>query len=177
MITRTERILIVDDDGAFRERLARALRRLGLEVVTAADGEGAEQIVDAEHFDYVTVDLRMPGQGGLETVRRLHERRPEMRILVLTGYGSIATAVEAMRIGAIDYLRKPATAREILDHLHGRDEASPEPETTPSLANVEWEHIHRVLADCGGNISEAARVLGIHRRSLQRKLARYPANR
>lgn len=177
MTPHTERLLIVDDDEAFRERLARAMRRLGMEVVTAADGEGAEQIAAAEAFDYVTVDLRMPGIGGLETVRRLHERRPETRILVLTGYGSIATAVEAMRIGAIDYLRKPATAREILDHLHGLDETAPDPDSTPSLANVEWEHIHRVLTDCEGNISEAARVLGIHRRSLQRKLARYPSNR
>jgi two-component system response regulator RegA len=173
-----ERLLIVDDDEAFRERLARAMRRAGLEVATAADGDAAIAAATSADFDFATVDLRMPGPGGLDVVRQLHHLRPEMRVVVLTGYGSISTAVEAMRGGAIDYIRKPATAREILDHLRGGDDAiAPDPDSTPSLASVEWEHIHRVLSDCDGNISEAARVLGIHRRSLQRKLARYPANR
>jgi two-component system response regulator RegA len=121
------------------------------------------------------VDLRMPGRSGLELVRDLKQLDPSMHVLVLTGYGSIATAVEAVRLGAANYLPKPADADDVLAAL-GRagaevdvEESEAEAEV-PTLARAEWEHIHRVMADCGGNISEAARRLGIHRRSLQRKL-------
>ena len=120
------------------------------------------------------VDLRMPGPSGLTLVRDLKALHPEARILVLSGFGSISTAIDAVRLGAINFLPKPADADDILAALErGEAEVSVLPDTepeTPSLARAEWEHIHRVLADCGGNISECARRLGIHRRSLQRKL-------
>jgi two-component system response regulator RegA len=120
------------------------------------------------------VDLRMPGGSGLDLVRDLRRVSPRVRVIVLTGYGSIATAVEAIRRGAENYLPKPADADDILTAL-SRGGSQPEDGASeaPSLARAEWEHIHRVLADCDGNISEAARRLGIHRRSLQRKLQKY----
>jgi len=120
------------------------------------------------------VDLRMPGGSGLDLLRELRKHDPHTRVLVLTGYGSIATAVEAVRDGAVGYLPKPADADEILAALNGTHTAKAAGVETPSLARAEWEHIQRVLTDCGGNISEAARRLGIHRRSLQRKLHKYP---
>jgi two-component system response regulator RegA len=126
------------------------------------------------------VDLRMPGMSGLDVVRELHAIDPTTRIVVLTGYGSIATALDAVRLGAVHYLTKPAEVDEILAAFARDRPPAPDAEPTyepPSLGRVEWEHINRVLADCGGNISQAARVLGIHRRSLQRKLAKYPPRR
>ena len=130
------------------------------------------------------MDLRLPGGSGLDVVREVKAIDPATTVVVLTGYGSIATAVEAVRLGAAEYLTKPADVDQIVAALdaarldgkrHGaRDES---PEHVPSLARVEWEHINRVLADCGGNISKAARLLGIHRRSLQRKLERFPTPR
>ncbi|GBD24953.1 Photosynthetic apparatus regulatory protein RegA [bacterium HR30] len=170
-------LLIVDDDEIFRERLARAFRQRGYEVVTAGNYEEALTLAQTELPDMAVVDLKMPGRSGLELTRELHTLDPTMRILVLTGYGSIATAIEAMRLGAAYYVSKPADADDILAAF-ARAEApplEPGPEyTAPSLARAEWEHINRVLTDCGGNVSEAARRLGIHRRSLQRKLRKYP---
>ena len=134
-----------------------------------------------ESPELALVDLRMPGASGLSLVRTLLEIDPHTRVVVLTGYGSIATALEAVRLGAVHYLQKPADVDEILAAFH-RDELppseSPAPPThVPSLARAEWEHIQRVLTDCGGNVSQAARLLGVHRRSLQRKLSKYPAQR
>jgi two-component system response regulator RegA len=173
-------MLIVDDDEIFRERLARAFRERGYEVWTAANYTEAMALAEREAPDLAVVDLRMPGRSGLELTRDLHDLDPTIRILVLTGYGSIATAIEAMRVGAAYYVSKPADADDILAAF-ARAEApplEPGPEyMAPSLARAEWEHINRVLADCGGNISEAARRLGIHRRSLQRKLRKYPPRR
>lgn len=171
-------LLIVDDDDTLRERLARAFRERGFEVQTAGDYEGGLRIARADSPEMAIVDLRMPGRSGLELVRDLHELDPQTRVLVLTGYGSIATAIEAMRLGAMNYLPKPADVDDILAAFE-KGEAPPlsTPETeylAPSLARAEWEHINRVLTDCGGNISEAARRLGLHRRSLQRKLQKYP---
>jgi two-component system response regulator RegA len=172
-------VLVVDDDEPFRTRLARALADRGLEVRTA--GDVAEALLAAGRDDppeLAVVDLRMPGGSGLDLVRDLKALEPAMRILVLTGYGSIATAVEAMRLGAANYLPKPVDADEILRALApegmGLTADASLPVGTPSLARAEWEHIHRVLGDCGGNISEAARRLGLHRRSLQRKLGKAP---
>jgi len=119
----------------------------------------------------------MPDQSGLDLLRELRALDPSTRILILTGYGSIATAVEATRIGAVGYLPKPADADEILAAFAGGGGAADARIETPSLARTEWEHIQRVLGDCGGNVSEAARRLGIHRRSLQRKLQKYPPSR
>ncbi len=171
-------LLIVDDDRVLRERLARAFRDRGLEVRTAADFDDAMVIAAAERPGRALVDLRMPGRSGLELVRALLANDQRIQIVVLTGYGSIATAIEAIRLGATYYLHKPADADDVLEAF-ARGTAPPLTTTgddhpTPSLARAEWEHINRVLADCGGNVSAAARRLGLHRRSLQRKLQKYP---
>jgi two-component system response regulator RegA len=167
-------ILLVDDSVAFRERLALALAERGYRVRTAANYEEAMALARAELPDLAVVDLRMPGRSGLELVRDLRQLDESIRVLVLSGFGSIATAVEAVRLGAVNFLPKPADADDILAAFArgtaGMPETAPGEHEVPSLARAEWEHIHRVLADCGGNVSEAARRLGIHRRSLQRKL-------
>jgi two-component system response regulator RegA len=179
-MTHAPLLLLVEDDELLRERLARAFVARGLDVRQAADVTDAETIAAAEAPELVVLDLRMPGGNGLELIPRLLAAEPATKIVVLTGYGSVATAVEAVRLGAVHYLTKPADADEILAAF-SRDGATTELTATPlqpmSLDRVEWEHINRVLVDCGHNISEAARVLGIHRRSLQRKLLKYPPGR
>lgn len=174
-------ILVVDDDDVFRERLARALRDRGLEVIEARDHAGAVAAANAQALTYALVDLRLPSGSGLEIVRAVKGRRPDAVVVVLTGYGSIATALEAVRLGATHYLTKPASVEDILAGfargLAVGEEESVASHDVPSLDRVEWEHINRVLADCDGNISEAARRLGIHRRSLQRKLGKFPVRR
>jgi two-component system response regulator RegA len=170
-------ILIVDDDPVFRSRLSQALSDRGYDVRAAADVETGLTMARAESPELSVVDLRMPGRSGLELVRELKNIDAATRVVVLTGYGSIATAVEAVRLGAHDYLTKPTDVDGILAALlRNADDKKPMPADfqVPSLARTEWEHIHRVLSDCEGNVSEAARRLGIHRRSLQRKLNRYP---
>jgi two-component system, response regulator RegA len=178
-------LLLVDDDEVFRRRLARAFRDRGWEVREAADLTSALRAAEDDTPEYVVVDLRLPDGSGLEIVRRLRALDETTVIVVLTGYGSIATALDALRCGAVHYLTKPADVDDLIASF-GRapvtagelPETSPEPITeTPSLARVEWEHINRVLTDSGGNISEAARRLGLHRRSLQRKLGKYPVPR
>lgn len=174
-------LLLVDDHAVFREQLARAFRARGYEVRTAANADEAVVLAREDSPELAVVDLKMPGRSGLECVRDLVEIDPSTRVLVLTGYGSISTAVEAMRLGAASYLQKPADVGDILTAFE-RAAAPPlssvetdyEP---PSLARAEWEHIQRVLADCDGNVSEAARRLKMHRRSLQRKLSRYAPNK
>lgn len=170
----TPHLLLVDDSLAFRERLARAFRERGFEVTTASNYHEAMQLARSARLDFAVVDLRMPGPSGLELVRDLKKLDAATRVLVLTGFGSIATAIEAVRLGATNYLPKPADADDILAAFQRGEGPEAQHPTdnheVPSLARAEWEHIHRVLADCAGNISEAARRLGIHRRSLQRKL-------
>lgn len=170
-------ILLVDDEEIFRKRLALAFSRRGYIVHEAGDFEEAVQILGEWAPEMALIDLRMPGRTGLELVAEAKRLRPEIKIVVLTGYGSIATASQAIKLGAHYYLPKPADVDEILAAFANnsdlaimidQDELSP-----PSLARVEWEHIQRVLADCDGNISETARKLNIHRRSLQRKLFKY----
>ena len=170
-------ILLVDDDEVLRERLAQAIRARGYEVRTAGSGDEAMREATKDSPEMAVLDLRMPGMNGLELLRELRKQDPATRVLMLTGYGSIATAVQAVREGAVGYLPKPADADEIIAALNGTQTAAEKGVETPSLARAEWEHIQRVLADCGGNISEAARRLGIHRRSLQRKLHKYPPAR
>lgn len=174
-------ILLVDDDEVFRRRLARAFDERGYDTRVAVDYDQAVASARGDSPELAVVDLRMPGRSGLELVQALKEIDAATKIVVLTGYGSIATAVDAIRLGATHYLAKPADADDI-EAAFARGEspplAPPEPGyQAPSLARAEWEHINRVLSDCGGNISEAARRLGIHRRSLQRKLQKYPPNR
>ncbi len=168
-------ILVVDDDQVFRSRLVKALEDRGLRAFGAKDCNEALRLAGEVKPVRAVVDLRMPGESGLETVRRLRAMDDHMLVIVLTGYGSIATAKEAIRLGAHDYMTKPADTDQILaafDAAEG-NKRTPAPRSAPSLAQVEWEHIQRILADCDGNVSQAARVLGIHRRSLQRKLSKY----
>lgn len=174
-------LLLVDDDATLRERLARAFRERGYDVTTAGNYEEALAVAHRDSPELAVVDLRMPGRSGLELVRDLLVVDASTQVIVLTGYGSIATAVEAIHLGAVNYLPKPADAEDILTAFARGARApslsAPESFQAPSLARAEWEHIQRVLADCGNNISEAARKLGIHRRSLQRKLQKYPPAR
>ena len=172
-------ILLVDDDEPFRSRLARALIQRGVDCLTASDLDGAVATAMHVHLQGVILDLRMPGQSGLELIPTLLSRQPNLPIVVLTGYGSIPTALEAVRRGARDMLLKPADPDAILAALRGvRPQREPDqlPEV-PTLDRVEWEHIHRILAETGGNISRTAQLLGIDRRSLQRKLGKYPPSR
>jgi two-component system response regulator RegA len=174
-------ILLVDDDENFRERMARALRDRGHDVRTAGSPEEADRLAREDSPECAVVDLRMPGGSGLDVVSSLRSIDPATAVVVLTGYGSIATAMEAVHRGAFHYLQKPVDADELLAAFARggalpTDEAPQEP-AAPSLARAEWEHIQRVLTDAGGNVSEAARRLGLHRKSLQRKLHKYPPRR
>jgi two-component system response regulator RegA len=166
------RILIVDDDEPFRLALRNAFLRRGYEVAVAGSPAEAETAVREGVPQYAVVDLRMPGGSGLDVVRALRALSSPPQVVVLTGYGTIGTAVEAVRLGAINYLNKPADADEIEAALQGK--RPPSPHDVPSLDRQEWEYLNRVLADCNGNISEAARRLKMHRRTLQRKLQKHP---
>jgi two-component system response regulator RegA len=174
-------LLLVDDDDIFRERLGRALRDRGYDVVTASSHATAMEAARVRVPAFAVVDLKMPGPSGLELVKDLHELDGQTRIVVLTGYGNIASAVDALHRGAHDYLSKPADADEIIAALLGQKAsgATSTPgarvaDPPPSLARAEWEHMSRILADVGGNVSEAARRLGITRRTLQLKLKKDP---
>jgi two-component system response regulator RegA len=170
-------LLVVEDDQLLRERLVRALCERGFLA------QGARSVAEAlaqseESPEYAVVDLRVGDESGLDVIRALLAKDPTTRVVMLTGYGSIATAVEAMRLGAVHYLTKPADADQIVAALQHGNGDSPAPPGEPlSLARAEWEHINHVLVSVSGNISEAARRLGLHRRSLQRKLAKYPPTR
>ncbi|MBI1949357.1 MAG: response regulator [Deltaproteobacteria bacterium] len=163
--------LLVDDDDVFRQRLARALTERGYAVRDVKDGAAALAAARAESPEYAIVDLRLPGMSGLDVVRELRALDEHTRILMLTGWGSVPTAVEAMRLGAVGYQQKPCTVDEVLAAFTG---GVPATVTEVSLARAEWELIQRVLADSGNNVSEAARRLKMHRRSLQRKLQKHP---
>ena len=173
-------VLVVDDDDIFRNRLCRAFSNRGWLATGAPDGPAAIDLAARNAPDLAVVDLRLPGMGGLEIVRALRDLDETTCIIMLTGYGSIATALSATRLGANHFLTKPADADQILGAWQriasGVGSAAAEDETAPvpSLARVEWEHIQRVLSDCDGNVSQAAKLLGLHRRSLQRKLMKYP---
>lgn len=178
----TPSVLVVDDDERYRERLVRALTRRGYDVREASNASEALASARQDSPEYAVLDLRMPGPSGLELLEALLAIDPTTNAVMLTGYGSIATAVEAVKAGATHYLTKPADVDDI-ERAFARKDVSTgggkldTPTEVPTLARVEWEHIHRVLQDCGGNISQAARLLGVHRRSLQRKLAKYPVPR
>lgn len=163
--------MIVDDDAAFRAALGAAFTRRGYTVATAAGPDEALVAAAALDPDRAIVDLRMPGGSGLELLRELRVRYPDIEVVVLTGFGSIPTAIEAVKRGAVNYLTKPAEPGEIERAFREQTRDEPEDDTTvPSLDRATWEHMQRVLAECNGNISEAARRLNMHRRSLQRKL-------
>jgi two-component system response regulator RegA len=171
-------LLLVDDDEAFRSAMSGALARRGFAVTVAADAEAAEQAAAQQVFEYALVDVRMPGKSGIDLVAALRRIDEGTRVVVLTGYGTITNAVQAMRAGAVDYLTKPTDAASCARALLGQAAfATAEEDDPPSLERVEYEYLQRVLADAGGNVSEAARRLGMHRRSLQRKLTRLPPRR
>jgi two-component system response regulator RegA len=171
-------MLVVDDDERLRERLGKAFAERGARVLLADGHAAATALARAQRIDRAVVDLRMPGPHGLTVVQSLVELHPDIEIVVLTGYGSIATAVEAMRLGARDYLTKPANADRILAAFETDPEPMQEMEfDIPTLAKLEREHIERVLRECNGNVSRAARALGVHRRTLQYKLAKFPVKR
>jgi two-component system, response regulator RegA len=174
-VTDQPTLFLVDDDDTFRSRLSRALSDRGFAVTAFSSVESTlERVADSP--EYAVVDLRMAGASGLELLKVLRERDPSTKVVMLTGYGSIPTAIEATRLGATGYLTKPTDADAVVQALMGTASAVRVDET-PSLARAEWEYIHRVLADCEQNISEAARRLGLHRRSLQRKLQKHPPTR
>lgn len=174
-----KRLLLVDDDDVFREVLRGALVRRGFEVQVAPGLAATASAL--EHFrpELAIVDLKLPDGSGLELVARLSALDPAPRILVLTGYASIATAVEAVKLGAVNYLPKPATPNEILMALAQDlpDPSVPLSDSPPSVDRMAWEHIQRVLAEHHGNVSATARALHMHRRTLQRKLAKRPVRR
>lgn len=169
-------IFVIDDDVVYRERVGQAIRSRGYAVTVIDD---PARILDEglpSPEGCAIVDLRMPSVSGLEVVSAISSRNPAIKVIVVTGYGSIATAVEAMRRGAFSYLTKPVGVSEMLAAF-GEDSAqntSISIESTPSLAQVEWEHINAVLNRCNGNITKTAQELGLHRRSLQRKLRERP---
>ena len=166
-------LLLVDDDEPFLRRLERAMDKRGF-AVTAVRSV-AEGIAQAEGRPpaYAVVDLRLEDGNGLDVVERLRERRPDAKVVILTGYGAIATAVAAVKIGAHDYLAKPADANDITDALLcPEDDVPPPPENPMSADRVRWEHIQRVYELCDRNVSETARRLNMHRRTLQRILAK-----
>lgn len=169
-------MLLVDDDVLFTEVLARAMQKRGFHVVVAHSVQEAMTLTEHETPEYAVIDLKMPGESGLALVRHLHQIDNQTRIVVLTGYASIATAVEAVKLGATHYLAKPADAAQILaafQRTEGNAEI-PLASQTLSVNRMEWEHIQRVLQENEGNISATARSLNMHRRTLQRKLSKYP---
>lgn len=167
-------LLIVDDDTPFRTRLERAMAGRGFDV-TAAVGTVAEAMSLARSNPpaFAVVDLRLEDGDGLDVVRTLHESRADCRVVMLTGYGNIATAVAAVKSGAVDYLAKPADADDVVKALLADTHTKPEPPENPMSADrVRWEHIQRVFELCNHNVSETARRLNMHRRTLQRILAK-----
>ncbi|MEJ6396624.1 ActR/PrrA/RegA family redox response regulator transcription factor [Yoonia sp. 208BN28-4] len=166
-------LLLVDDDEAFLKRLAKAMEKRGFSVETADSVAGGKAIATARPPAYAVVDLRLQDGNGLDVVETLRARRPESRIVVLTGYGAIATAVAAVKIGATDYLAKPADANDVCNALLSHEDTLPPPPENPMSADrVRWEHIQRVFEMCDRNVSETARRLSMHRRTLQRILAK-----
>ena len=166
------RFLLVDDDELFCGVMGAAIAKRGYEVMVAHDAEQAELLASQCPPDYVTLDLRMSGPSGLTVIEKLRALNDQVKIVVLTGYASIATAVEAIKLGATHYITKPADANQVASD---EGDASAEVSERPmSVDRLDWEHIQSVMSDCGGNVSEAARRLGMHRRTLQRKLNKRP---
>jgi two-component system response regulator RegA len=169
-------LLLVDDDEAFRQVLGRALERRGFAVSTAADAAQALRIAAEQAPEFAVVDLKMPGASGLELIEKLIELDAETRVVMLTGYASIATAVEAIKLGAVHYLAKPVDADQVVAAFNriAGDAGIAVAEQPLSVDRLEWEHIQRILAENDGNISATARALKMHRRTLQRKLGKRP---
>ncbi|BFN12244.1 response regulator transcription factor [Marinobacter sp. RI1] len=165
--------LLIDDDESFLQVLSRSLARQGVESATASNRADALRALGEKHFNRCVLDLNLAGESGLQLLPELLQVDDNLEVLVLTGYGSIATAVEAMRRGAMNYLCKPVTVSQLIhgfEPIEGAPELRREP---PSVEEMEWEHIQRVLNEHEGNISATARALNMHRRTLQRKLQKH----
>jgi two-component system, response regulator RegA len=176
-------LLLAEDDAVFAGVLARALRVRGFDVSVASGAAEALACVHRQRPRYAVIDLKLGDDNGLALISSLRDAFPEIRMLLLTGYASIATAVEAIKRGAHDYLAKPVDADTVMRALlddetseAANDDPASVPETPLRLSRLEWEHIQRTLHECGGNVSETARRLGMHRRTLQRKLGKRPVH-
>lgn len=166
-------LMILDDDGPFRNRMARALTQRGFEVTPIETVAEAKDVARAKPPAFAVLDMRLEDGNGLDVVQQLHDARENCRIVMLTGYGNLATAVAAIKAGAVDYLAKPADADDVCKALLAQPGDSPAPPENPMSADrVRWEHIQRVYELCGKNVSETARRLNMHRRTLQRILAK-----
>lgn len=170
-------LLVVEDDRALCEALTRGLASRGFDVGAAATGAEADRMIEARVFEHAVIDLKLPDGYGLRLISALKAASPRVRIVVLTGYASIPSAVEAIKLGATYYLAKPATVDEIVAALQrgSGDDRAPVADKPMSLARLEWEHLQRVLHAHNGNVSSAARALSMHRRTLQRKIGKGPA--
>ena len=167
-------LLVVDDDLPFRERLSRSMEKKGFEVDSADSFITAAEIIEKQNYDYAIVDMRLTDGSGLELIKKIQIKSPATKSLLLTGYGNIATAVAAIKSGAIDYLPKPAEVDQIFDALTNSKEVLPPPPENPMTADrIRWEHIQRVFVQCNRNVSETARRLRMHRRTLQRILNKH----
>ena len=169
-----KKLLIIDDDLPFRERLSRSMEKKGFIVESAANFKDSVNKVEQNKFDYAVVDMRLEDGSGLELIKEIKKISPDTKSLLLTGYGNIATAVAAIKSGAIDYLPKPAEIDQIYDALTNSKEILPPPPENPMTADrIRWEHIQRVFIQCNRNVSETARRLRMHRRTLQRILNKH----
>jgi two-component system response regulator RegA len=164
------KVLVVDDDAAVRNALTREFRHRGYDVQAASCVDEALASARVSMPDLAVVDLRLDRESGLEVLQRLRRQQPDLAVVMLTGFGTIPLAVEAVRMGATDFLTKPVAAEQILEAVQHKSRGGP----LRSLARIEWDHIHSTLEACDGNVSEAARCLRMHRRSLQRKLRKRP---
>lgn len=170
----SESILVIDDDEAFRSRLAKAFRVRGFNVSEASNCKEARTKAMYSQPNMAVLDLKLGNESGLVLLKELLQIKNSMKIVVLTGYGTISTAVDAVKLGAANYISKPVDADAVLAAFDMKTSSAPIQIEVPHLDQVEWDHIQRVVNDCGGNITQASKALGMHRRSLQRKLAKNP---
>ncbi|MGK0443045.1 MAG: two-component system response regulator RegA [Pseudohongiellaceae bacterium] len=177
MKTKTSHILLVDDEESFLAVMARAFERQGYQVTRANNIEQALSAVEHTKFNKAVVDLKLASESGLTLIPQLKTKQPDLEIVMLTGYSSIATAVEAVKLGALNYLCKPASVQNILNCFGGETVTTEIPEQPHSVDRLEWEHIQKVLQENNNNVSATARALGMHRRTLQRKLLKKPVKR
>ncbi len=179
MVTSKPSLLLVDDDAVYRTRLAKAIAARGYDVLSAEKAEAALALARGQKVELAVLDLRMPGESGLELLRQLRALHPEVRVVMLTGYGSIATVMEAVHLGAVNYLTKPADVDDLLSAFfpEGQAKAPIPPAVTPSLARVAWEHLHRLMQDCEGNPAKAAQRLGLNRRAMDRRVVHWRSGR
>lgn len=170
-------LLIVDDDDAFRGQLVRAMTRRGFEVFSATGFHNAKEVIETGNPTHAILDVQLGDGNGMDLVPLLRDKFPDISIVMLTGYGNLASAVSAIKVGAVDYLAKPADPDNIFRALTSKgDDLPPPPEKPMSADRVKWEHIQRVYEQCGRNVSETARRLNMHRRTLQRILAKRSPN-